>query len=175
MVVTVVDSAGGLWPEDARYILAYWGSWGGTWNGRRYPDNVALAMASRPKAWVIQIAVLPPGKGVVVQGYDCEPGALTVAEACGCANHDVVIGRHPFIYAAEAAWEEIDATLERDYAPSVGKVDRWLAQPDGVPIIPPGYVAKQYSWPNSHPVAAGQGYDVSVLRSTASCLRKGDI
>lgn len=173
--VIVYDSAGGYWPEDAKYILAYCDSWGGYYKGKRYPTNLALAKAAFPDAKIIQIAVLPPSTGVVVDGYDCEPGALTVAEVCGLVNHDVVkCGRRPFIYADTSTMPAIQKMLGSEYSQVVGKVDFWLTDPDGVAEVGAGYIAKQYSWPNSHPLVEHQNYDVSVLLADAACLKKGD-
>lgn len=176
--VTVYDSAGGYWPEDATHILAYTDNWGGWYKGHFYATNVELAQAKCPQAWIVQIAVQPPVKGVVVQGYDVEPGALSVAEACAIANHDVVIGRRPFIYAnsRENGWDiaTVQLYIKTYYTQMVGKIDFWLADPDGDPTIPDGCIAHQYSWPNSHPVVPNQRYDISVLRSDAACLQKGD-
>lgn len=177
-LVKVYDSAGGYWAEDATHILAYCDSWGGWYQGRYYATNVELAMAMRPHARIIQIAVRPPVKGVVVDGYDVEPGALTVAEACGIANHDVVVGRRPFLYAnsAENGWDiaTIRLYIKEHYTQIADKVDYWVAEPDGDPTVPEGCIAKQYSWPNLHPVVAQQKFDVSVLLSTAACLQRGD-
>ena len=173
--VRVFDSAGGNWPKGAAYILAYCDSWGGRYRGRHYATNVELAKAKFPKARIIQIAVMPPATGVVVAGYDVENGALTVYEACGIVNHDVVrLGRRPFIYCAQSTVDYVQWMMQRDYRQVVGRYDLWLADPDGDPAIPPGFIAKQFSWPDQHPIVPGQIYDISSLRSDAACLHVGD-
>lgn len=173
--VTVYDSAGGGWPEDSEYILAYCDAWG---NGQ-YATNVEWAKAVRPHARIIQVAVQPPATGVVVAGYDVEPGALSIAQAAGLINHDVVkLNRRPFAYLALEtsgySVAEFEVYVDKNYTQIVGKYDIWLADPNGVADVPAGYIGHQYSWPNACPVVTDQQYDVSVLLTTAACLKVGD-
>ena len=178
VAIRIFDSASGAWPltgdGEGQHVLAYSDSWGGWYNGVHYADNVELAKAKFPKARVVQISVVPPGQKAVA-GYDVENGALTIEEACGLVNHDIVkLNRRPFLYGAGDTIPELKAYIHQHYTQIQDKVDYFLAQPDGVSEVPPGFIGKQFSWPDVHPIVANQGYDVSVLLTTAACLKTGD-
>lgn len=144
------DSAGRAFPWFADVLLVY--------ADGRYA-NLAWAQAHYPDARLLQCTVTGrPGVRVI----DVEPGCVwPVPKAVELAQEDIKDRYRPWLYASGDTWDELRPALDHAGV-SAALYDSWLAQPDGDPTIPPGYQAKQYSWPQAGPVEPAQGYDVSV-------------
>lgn len=170
----VFDSASGAWPLEGEgaggILLTYVDSWGGFFNGVHYPSNFLWAKAKFPKAWLIQISVVSPSfPGLAV--YDCERGALSVAEVCGLANTELVKSKKfPTLYGSADTRAQIVELLAQDYKQwELGRdIGYLLADPDNDPTtIPPGNVGKQFFW--------GSEYDQSVVLPTWEALEPGTL
>ena len=151
MYLHCYDSAPRAFPWFADVLLVY--------ADGRYA-NVAWAQTHYPNARLLQCTVLGrPGVRVI----DVEPGCVwPVSKAVELAQEDIKDRYRPWLYANGSTWDdELRPALDKAGV-SAALYDSWLAQPDGVAEVPPGYQAKQYSWPQAHPVGPGQGYDVSV-------------
>jgi hypothetical protein len=176
LTALMYDSAAGAWPiagdGAGTIILAYTDTWGGTYNGVPYKTNVELAMAKHPKATIVQISSVSPGR-VGVDVYDVEFGCLTPAEAAACCAADVAQGRRPAMYADGSDFEGCNEALaESGLALGTDhRVDFLLADPDGLAVVPPTYIGKQYHWgPNVGPMS----FNTSIVLTSWAALRKGD-
>lgn len=154
MYLHVYDSAPRSFPWFADVLLVY--------ADGQY-KNLAWAQRHFPNARLLQCTVTGrPGVRVI----DVEPGCVwPVSKAVELVQEDIKDRYRPWLYANAATWAELGNALQ-EAGVSGALYDRWLAQPDGVAEVPPGYQAKQYSWPEQHPVVppgeGSQGYDVSV-------------
>ncbi len=93
-----------------------------------------------PAAQHVTITVLGQAGANVV---DCETGDLTPSQAASWAQAEIAAGRRPTIYCNTSTWPSVNAALT-GLGISLGSVDFWVAQYDGVAEIPAGAVAKQY-------------------------------
>lgn len=154
MYLHVYDSAPKAFPWFADVLLVY--------ADGQY-ENLVWAQRHVPNARLLQCTVTGrPGVRVI----DVEPGCVwPIAKAVDLVQEDIKDRYRPWLYANAATWAELAPALE--HAGVSGTLyDRWLAQPDGVALADYPYVAKQYSWPEQHPVVppgeGNQAYDVSV-------------
>lgn len=159
MYVHVYDSAGGAWPWFADVLLVY--------ADGEYAQ-VPEAQRRFPNARLLQCTVTGrPGVRVI----DVEPGCVwPIGKAIELAQENIKNRYRPWLYANAATWAELAPALQHAGV-SDALYDRWLAAPDGVAQADYPYVASQYSWPTSHPVEPGQGYDVSVAWLSAVMWR----
>lgn len=96
-----------------------------------------------PTARILTITV----RGIVgPNACDCEPGDLTDAQAISWVEASLAAGIwRPCVYADLSHWEDgLLAALEK-YGDGIR---RWVAHYDGVPDVPAGYDAKQFSTGN---------------------------
>ena len=149
------DSAPRAFPPWADVLLVYCDG--------QY-ENLKWAQARFPNVRLLQCTVLGrPGVRVI----DVEPGCVwPVSKAVELAQHEIAHRYRPWLYANGNTWDnELRPALDHAMV-SPALYDSWLAEPDGVAEVPLGYQAKQYSWPEQHPVVppgeGSQGYDVSV-------------
>ena len=163
MNLHVYDSAPRAFPWWADVLLCY--------ADGRY-ENLAWAQAHFPGTRTLQCTVTgQPGVRVI----DVEPGCVwPVAKAVELVRRNVADRYRPWLYANGDVWRDLGLALSRAGV-SAALYDRWLAQPDGIAAVPTGFAAKQYSWPDQHPVIppgqGSQGFDVSVATIEAVMWR----
>ena len=153
-VVHVFDSAASAFPVWADFLLVYVdGDFANSvWAAEHFPDAHKIPITVKGQA------------GVRV--CDCETGDLTPAGAAEWAETELREGRHPWIYVNDSTRPKVEAALiARGIKPT--QLQWWESNPDGVPTIRAGYSAKQYSWPQDHPLVAGQQFDLSVAYISA--------
>jgi hypothetical protein len=157
-LVTIYDSAAGMWPLDTKYALVYI-------DGQF--SQFAAAKKRIPKAWLIQ-ATVEGQPGVAL--FDCENAGQAFAAVTWAAK-EVAINRRPTIYCNRTTRPTVAIALSKLGLSFVHDVDWFCANPDGVAEVPAGAVAKQYRW---GPSAGALSFDVSVALPSWAALRPGD-
>lgn len=115
-----------------------------------YYNNVAAFAARFPHAGIVSITVFASdNKGIVL---DVETGDATPAQAPGWAKMRRHAGADPTVYCNSSTWQAVKDAFTNAGEP---QPHYWIAQYDGVAVIPAGAVAKQY---------ADRGpYDLSIV------------
>jgi hypothetical protein len=106
----------------------------GTW-----PDYTALTLRW-PNAVHISIAANPADDA---RCLDVETGDATPAQAPGWTVRQRQAGNpYPWVYCNESTWAEVVYEFAQQKVPAPLY---WIAQYDGIPVVPPGAIAKQHT------------------------------
>ena len=125
--------------------------------------NFAAMLERFPHAHRLSISV----HGNHADCADCEKGDMSPAQAVAWVNAELRRGTwRPCVYANRSTWfapvepgaPSLWATLSHYGA----GIRRWLADYDGIAVVPTGFDAKQYNDHGPH----GEHYDVSVCIDT---------
>jgi len=107
-----------------------------------FATTEATVRARFPHAVLVSISAVGTDAGIC---GDCEPGCLTVTEAVEWVKLRRLANADPSIYVNETyGWAPAKAAFK---AAGVAEPHWWVADYDGVAVIPPGAVAKQYENP----------------------------
>ncbi len=149
--VHVYDSVPALWPPEADFLLAYD-------DGARTSHNFAEARSKRPYARIIQCTTTGrPGVRVI----DVESGDSSVPHAALLVHSELAAKRRPWLYCSDDTRGTLETALHH-LAIAPTDLDWWEANPDGAPVVNPGWQAHQYAW--------SAAYDTSVALLSAACL-----
>lgn len=119
----------------------------------RYGGSYQRMRVLHPHATVISIT---PNMGTVAQVLDRETGDATAAQAVDWVLLNRKAGGIPTVYVNLAGLGELYGCFDRR---RVVRPQIWLAHWDGIDLLPPGMVAKQYA----HDIhTGGLNYDLSV-------------
>lgn len=130
----------------------------GGYVGGNWPDF--LAMCQRyPNAIPVSIAVAPDENAQV---FDCENGNGTPDEMPAWVQRQRSLGTDPSVYCNQSTWP---AVINAFHTANVPEPHYWIANYDGVQVIPAGAVAKQYGGVTTKDSQGNviQSYDISIV------------
>lgn len=106
----------------------------------RYQTFHLLAALFPGKVYIAITVFGAPG----IRVCDCEFGDLTPAQAAAWAKQEIASGNRPTIYCNTSTKGQVDSQLAQFGLMFVRDVDWWEAHYDGIPVLTPGSIAKQY-------------------------------
>jgi hypothetical protein len=119
-----------------------------------YATSAAALRTRFPTAILVPISAVGTNAGVV---GDVEPGCMTINQGVQWVKTRRAMGVDPTIYCNELnGWSSVRAAFR---AAGVAEPHYWVADYDGIAVLPAGAVAKQYA----NPTLTHGHFDLSVV------------
>jgi hypothetical protein len=119
-----------------------------------FATSVAPVIARFPNAVLVPISAIGTNAGIV---GDVEPGCLSPAQGVAWVVMRRATGADPTLYVNETyGWGPLRSLFQQMGVP---EPHYWVADYDGIAVVPPGAVAKQYA----NPTLTHGHFDLSVV------------